>query len=171
MPRLTVRETLIFAAHFHLSEGREHVGRRVDETLTALGLIAVADTMTIGLDGDPRTFISGGERKRLSIGVEMFSRPTQRHRPEYFIADVRNPAGSFGPGYPTIMGGYEPGMEDAGWNPLHLIDPTIISPSDSQLFIVLHEYGHQHFFPTLPGETEVNVNLPATYIYHQKLKF
>jgi len=69
------------------------------------------------------------------------------------------------------MGGYEPDMVDVGWNPLNIINPEMTSPSRSQLFIVLHEYGHHHFFPTLPGEIEVNVNLPATYVYHQKLGY
>ena len=98
-------------------------------------MFSIPTSMVQELD-DPRPTVEAWDLA-MDGYMELFSRPTTRHRAEYFIADVRNPAGAFGPGYPTIMGGYEPGMEDAGWNPLNIVDPEKIRPSASYLFIVL----------------------------------
>lgn len=71
---LTVRETITFAANLklpgHLT--KEQRKERVDAVMTALGLMPVADTI-IG-DQEHRG-VSGGERKRVSIGIELITDP------------------------------------------------------------------------------------------------
>ena len=73
--QMTVRETLMFAARLRLPPEISLVEkeRRVDELIDVLGLKRAADTVI----GDVRRRgISGGERKRLSIGCELLSDPT-----------------------------------------------------------------------------------------------
>ena len=73
--QMTVRETLLFAARLRLpqSVSRAEKERRVDELIDTLGLRRAADTII----GDVRRRgISGGERKRLSIGCELLSEPS-----------------------------------------------------------------------------------------------
>ena len=73
-PHLTVYETLYLAAQFFISgdvseETRENI---VQSVMRDLGLISCRDTMI----GDARVRgISGGERKRTSIGVQLISNP------------------------------------------------------------------------------------------------
>ena len=73
-PDLTVHEALTFAARFRLpagtgAAGREAVVRRV---LRVLGLREIADELI----GDPETRgISGGQKKRVSIGMELVAEP------------------------------------------------------------------------------------------------
>ncbi|KAL0375258.1 UNVERIFIED_CONTAM: ABC transporter G family member 23 [Sesamum radiatum] len=72
-PLLTVKETLTFSAKFRLKElsGREREAR-VEGLMQELGLVHVAD----GFVGDDENRgISGGERKRVSIGVDMIHDP------------------------------------------------------------------------------------------------
>ncbi|KAL5533512.1 hypothetical protein ACEPAF_5288 [Sanghuangporus sanghuang] len=73
-PMLTVREALVFAAKLRLPESvsfqEKHA--RVEEVIEQLGLTEVADTR-IG-DGERRG-ISGGEMRRVSIGLELVGRP------------------------------------------------------------------------------------------------
>ena len=72
--QLTVRETLRMAASFQLPEAmpKEQKEKRVDEVIKALSLAKCADTVI----GDKKTRgISGGEKKRLSIGIELLSDP------------------------------------------------------------------------------------------------
>ncbi|CAN1333477.1 ABC transporter G family member 23 [Linum perenne] len=73
LPLLTVRETLMYSAKFCLRElSLKEKQQRVEELLTELGLIHVAD----GFVGDESVRgISGGEKKRVSIGVDMISDP------------------------------------------------------------------------------------------------
>ena len=74
MGTLTVRENLMFSARLRLPSSMpiEEKRARVEQTLHELGLDAVADSLvgTSLLRG-----ISGGERKRLSIGMEMITAP------------------------------------------------------------------------------------------------
>ena len=72
---LTVREVLTFSANLRLSENTTQGEKqaRVEEVMEQLGLQSVADS-TIG-DSMNRG-ISGGERRRLSIGVELVSNPS-----------------------------------------------------------------------------------------------
>ncbi|KAL6607792.1 hypothetical protein ACP70R_040855 [Stipagrostis hirtigluma subsp. patula] len=73
-PTLTVRETLLFAAELRLPRalpaGKKRA--RVDALVDQLGLSGVADTV-IGDDG--HRAVSGGERRRVSIGAEIVHDP------------------------------------------------------------------------------------------------
>ncbi|CAJ1942931.1 unnamed protein product [Sphenostylis stenocarpa] len=73
LPMLTVRETLLFSAKFRLKEmtpkDRE---LRVESLLQELGLLHVAHSF---VGGEENRGISGGERKRVSIGVDMIHNP------------------------------------------------------------------------------------------------
>uniref|UniRef100_A0A182QMB8 ABC transporter domain-containing protein n=1 Tax=Anopheles farauti TaxID=69004 RepID=A0A182QMB8_9DIPT len=71
-PALTVEESLRYAAEFKLTltpgvDGPEQRRSRVRELLHVLGLTGCADTLTGS--------ISGGQAKRLSIGLELLSDP------------------------------------------------------------------------------------------------
>lgn len=73
LPLLTVKETLMFSAKFRLRDmnpGERE--KRVDCLMDELGLAHVYNSF-VG-DGDNRG-ISGGERKRVSIGVDMIHDP------------------------------------------------------------------------------------------------
>ncbi len=74
---LTVKETIRFAARLkspkHKSD--EEVDMLVDETITRLGLTHVQDSL-IGNPGGHGSKISGGERKRVAVAVELVARPS-----------------------------------------------------------------------------------------------
>ncbi|OSX64901.1 hypothetical protein POSPLADRAFT_1064969 [Postia placenta MAD-698-R-SB12] len=71
---LSVREALLFAAELRLPESIPHAEKlaRVDAVIDQLGLSHIRD-MHIG-DGEKRG-ISGGEMRRVSIGLELVARP------------------------------------------------------------------------------------------------
>ncbi|OBT63398.1 hypothetical protein VE03_07124 [Pseudogymnoascus sp. 23342-1-I1] len=73
-PHLTVRENILFSARIRLGgilKERE-IHQNVDQLILALGLINVKDNLV----GDQeRRGVSGGERKRVSIGVELIAAP------------------------------------------------------------------------------------------------
>ena len=73
-PMLTVYEALLFAAHLRLPESLPESEKmaRVDDVIEKLGLGAVRD-VRIG-DGEKRG-ISGGEMRRVSIGLELVAKP------------------------------------------------------------------------------------------------
>eukprot|EP01127_Copromyxa_protea_P014018 TRINITY_DN3843_c0_g1_i4.p1 TRINITY_DN3843_c0_g1~~TRINITY_DN3843_c0_g1_i4.p1 ORF type:complete len:594 (-),score=104.46 TRINITY_DN3843_c0_g1_i4:40-1686(-) len=75
-PTLTVRETLYFSAMLRLSSDMPKSERlaRVDEVIEELGLSRAADTK-IG-DGVHIRGVSGGERRRVSLGVELITKPS-----------------------------------------------------------------------------------------------
>lgn len=64
---LTVKESLLFASKYKNAPETDHKGE-VERVLVSLNLYAAKDCYT--------SKCSGGERKRLSIGLEMISRPT-----------------------------------------------------------------------------------------------
>ena len=73
--QMTVRETLMFAARMRLPRSMPLSEKKalVDDLLQKLSLVKSADTIV----GDAkRRGISGGERKRLSIGCELLSSPS-----------------------------------------------------------------------------------------------
>ncbi|KAL3813062.1 hypothetical protein ACJIZ3_014330 [Penstemon smallii] len=77
-PLLTVEETLMFSAKFRLRVPQPELGSRVKSVTTELGLSHVANSLV----GDERVRgISGGERRRVSIGVEVI------HDPKILILD------------------------------------------------------------------------------------
>jgi ABC-type multidrug transport system ATPase subunit len=72
---LTVRETLMYAAELKLpsSMTRSQKRKKVDLIIKQLGLVACQNTKI----GDPdNKGISGGERKRVAIGIEIISDPS-----------------------------------------------------------------------------------------------
>jgi ATP-binding cassette subfamily G (WHITE) protein 2 (SNQ2) len=73
---LTVRETLEFAAEFRMSEhdSKQLKEQRVHDLLHTLRLSHIADSI-VGDEGFGGGRISGGERRRLSIGVEIINLP------------------------------------------------------------------------------------------------
>ncbi|XP_040379778.1 ABC transporter G family member 23 [Oryza brachyantha] len=76
LPLLTVRETILFAARFRLRAAvtaRER-GERVDALMQELRLLEVADSYVGGCGGAARG-VSGGERKRVSIAVDIVHDP------------------------------------------------------------------------------------------------
>jgi ABC-type multidrug transport system ATPase subunit len=74
MPCLTVRETLLFSARLRLPESIsiDEKRNRVEEVMANLGLTHVADSR---IGGDGKRGISGGEKRRVSIGVELVTSP------------------------------------------------------------------------------------------------
>ncbi|KAF7822211.1 ABC transporter G family member 17-like [Senna tora] len=74
-PMLTVSETLMFAAEVRLppSFSREEKKNRVHELLEQLGLQSAAHTY-IGDEGTKG--VSGGERRRVSIGIDIIHKPS-----------------------------------------------------------------------------------------------
>ena len=66
----TVRETLLFAARLRLPKttGDEALAERVDAVIRELGLVKVRDTV---VGSDKIRGVSGGERKRVNIGIEL----------------------------------------------------------------------------------------------------
>ncbi|KAL5202634.1 hypothetical protein ABZP36_013586 [Zizania latifolia] len=73
-PMLTVRETLLFAAEFRLPRALspEKKRARVDALIDQLGLARASDTI-IGDEG--HRGVSGGERRRVSIGTDIIHDP------------------------------------------------------------------------------------------------
>lgn len=67
---LTVRESMMVAAHLKLATTVSTISkvRRVDDLLDALGLSIHGDTVTKRL--------SGGQKKRLSIALELITNPS-----------------------------------------------------------------------------------------------
>ncbi|KAG2387158.1 hypothetical protein C9374_001490 [Naegleria lovaniensis] len=76
LPNLTVRETLRYAALLRLDSSLPNSSKmeRVDVIMQELGLSKVADTI-VGLPGLSKG-ISGGERKRLCIAIELLTEPS-----------------------------------------------------------------------------------------------
>ena len=76
LPSLTVRETLFYAASLRLPSSTTSQQHRqlVEEIILELGLKECADTR-VG-DGSRKGGCSGGERRRVSIGVQMLRNPS-----------------------------------------------------------------------------------------------
>ena len=77
LSNLTVKETIRFAGRLkspkHKSD--QEVDKLVDETISRLGLSHVQDSL-IGTAGGNGSRISGGERKRVAVAVELVARPS-----------------------------------------------------------------------------------------------
>jgi ATP-binding cassette subfamily G (WHITE) protein 2 len=69
---MTVRECLVFAAKLRLSGNMEQKYERVDEVIKDLRLTKCQNTK---IGGALVKGVSGGERKRASIGVELITDP------------------------------------------------------------------------------------------------
>ena len=70
---LTPKELLTFAARMKTNLDEAILTERVDRILKRLGLIGCQNTM---VGGFMRKGLSGGERKRTSIGYEMITEPS-----------------------------------------------------------------------------------------------
>ena len=71
LENLTVKETLMFSASFKMTKHKAK--RRVQEVVDQLGLDACEESF---VGGFIRKGISGGEKKRVSIGVELLTDPS-----------------------------------------------------------------------------------------------
>ncbi|KAF1880940.1 hypothetical protein Lal_00022970 [Lupinus albus] len=71
-PSLTVRETLMYSAMLRLPVVRKVAATRVSELIKELGLDHIADSR---IGGGSNHGISGGERRRVSIGVDLVHDP------------------------------------------------------------------------------------------------
>lgn len=69
----TVKECLTFAARLRLKCSKADQDRKVKELMSELGLVGVQDTIVGSI---VKKTISGGERKRTSIGVELITDPS-----------------------------------------------------------------------------------------------
>ncbi|KAF6758758.1 ABC transporter [Ephemerocybe angulata] len=76
-PTLTVYETLLFAARLRLPESVPDIEKqeRVRELLGKLGIDHIQDTRIGDVTGGKARGISGGEMRRVSIGLELISAP------------------------------------------------------------------------------------------------
>ena len=74
LPSLTVRETLLYAASLRLPTNYQQRSQLVEEIILELGLKECADTR-VG-DGLTKGGCSGGERRRVSIGIQMLRNPS-----------------------------------------------------------------------------------------------
>ncbi|KAG0210414.1 hypothetical protein BGX28_009323 [Mortierella sp. GBA30] len=74
MSHLTVRETLRFAAELGMKKSLSRVEKwaKADEILDLIGLQECADVL---IGDDDTNGISGGERRRVSIGIELVNEP------------------------------------------------------------------------------------------------
>ncbi|TFK50026.1 P-loop containing nucleoside triphosphate hydrolase protein [Heliocybe sulcata] len=74
LPALTIRETLRYAAHLHLrGMSRKVKNQRAEEVLRLMGLRPVADNI---VGGETVKGISGGEKRRLSLAIQLISDPS-----------------------------------------------------------------------------------------------
>ena len=76
LPNLSVRETLEFYADLRLpsSMPRKEKSQRVEETLRKLGLLHCQD---VSIGGSHQRGISGGEKRRVSIAIELILNPCE----------------------------------------------------------------------------------------------
>lgn len=83
-PHMTVRETLTFRVELKLGSLLSKTARdeMVDDLMSQLGLTKTANTV---VGGSKVRGISGGERKRLSIAVEMISSPSVMYVQSYLV--------------------------------------------------------------------------------------
>ncbi|KAL2925348.1 ABC transporter G family member 10 [Bienertia sinuspersici] len=72
-PLLTVEETLVYSALLRLPGERKGAVQRVEQLMKELGLDQVARSR---IGGGPNHGISGGEKRRVSIGVELVHDPS-----------------------------------------------------------------------------------------------
>ena len=108
---------------------------------------------------------------------DISGRPSKRIRAEYIRFDRMNPAGGTwaAASYPMFLKGSDPIAPGDANSQTHVINvgfqaSDIYAQGEKgyggEHFIILHEMGHLHNFPTLPDEGESNVNFPAAAVYN-----
>jgi len=72
---LTVKENLVYSGRFSMPKGTplSEIEEHADEVLASLGLSRVANSL---VGDENRQSVSGGEKKRVNIGVELMSKPS-----------------------------------------------------------------------------------------------
>lgn len=72
---LTVKENLVFSGKLRLPRGTtsEYINELADDVMADLGLTRVAKSIVAGVNNN---HISGGEKKRVNIGLELMSKPS-----------------------------------------------------------------------------------------------
>jgi ABC-type uncharacterized transport system YnjBCD ATPase subunit len=139
-PTLTVHEALLFAARLRLPESIPDKDKRelVDELMSKLGISSLRD-VRIGYSGDlaggKARGISGGEMRRVSIGLELIARP------DVLILD--EPTSGLSICLPTI----EPSIISLFRSGLCLCFPNCASPSFHRTRSGQSNTGH-HFHPS-----------------------
>ena len=80
MATATPREAITFSASMRLpsSTTKEQITTLVNATLNDLGIIDCADVL---IGGALIKGISGGQRKRTSVGIEIVTKPLVKHEP------------------------------------------------------------------------------------------
>lgn len=73
MQALTVRESMAFAAKIRTNCTDDEINTRIDKLIDRLGLKECQDTP---IGGPLAKGVSGGERKRTSIGYELMTNPS-----------------------------------------------------------------------------------------------
>eukprot|EP00741_Cyanophora_paradoxa_P015704 tig00020904_g15161.t1 len=118
LEHLTVRETFMYAARLTLPASATDAERaaRVDDVIAELGLIKAADTL---IGGYFRRGVSGGEKRRVSIGVELIRSPL------VLLLDEPTSGLSSADAYGIVD--VVKGMAEAG----HTVVCTIHQPSDA----------------------------------------
>lgn len=74
-PLLTIQETLMYSALLRLPGGRKEANCRVKALLKELGLEHVSNSRIGGGSSSNNSGISGGERRRVSIGIDLVHDP------------------------------------------------------------------------------------------------
>lgn len=70
-----VREALMFAANLKLPESIS-TAEKEERAWEVLGQLGLRDIATSRIGSEDRRGISGGERRRLSIGLELIAKPS-----------------------------------------------------------------------------------------------
>ena len=73
-PDLTVKENLLYAGRLTLPAGTisEEIAELAEEVMASLGLRRIANSL---VGDERRRGISGGEKKRVNVGIELMKKP------------------------------------------------------------------------------------------------
>ena len=125
---------------------------------------------------DPTNILSKWN-ETFQVFQDIAGRSSKRIRAEYIRFDRMNPApGTWAAAsYPMFLEGSDPIAPGDANSQKHVINVGFQASDiyaqgekgyEGAHFIILHEMGHLHNLPTLPGEVESNVNFPAAAVYN-----